>query len=56
MPPPADAPSALAMLIVMGATSNDVAKRRLKTYSGGMKRRVGIAQALLGDPQVVIVD
>ena len=34
----------------------DVAKRRLKTYSGGMKRRVGIAQALLGNPQVVIVD
>lgn len=34
----------------------DVARRKLKTYSGGMKRRVGIAQALLGDPQVVIVD
>jgi ABC-type multidrug transport system ATPase subunit len=35
---------------------NDVAHRQLKTYSGGMKRRVGIAQALLGDPQVLIVD
>lgn len=34
----------------------DVAHRRLKTYSGGMKRRVGIAQALLGDPRLVIVD
>lgn len=34
----------------------DVASRRLKTYSGGMKRRVGIAQALLGDPKLVIVD
>lgn len=32
------------------------AGRRLKTYSGGMKRRVGIAQALLGEPQLVIVD
>jgi ABC-2 type transport system ATP-binding protein len=34
----------------------DVAHRRLKTYSGGMKRRVGIAQALLGSPRLVIVD
>ena len=34
----------------------DAAHRRLKTYSGGMKRRVGIAQALLGDPRLIIVD
>jgi ABC-2 type transport system ATP-binding protein len=34
----------------------DVANRRLRTYSGGMKRRVGIAQALLNDPQLLIVD
>ncbi len=34
----------------------DVADRKLKTYSGGMKRRVGIAQALLGDPKLLIVD
>jgi len=34
----------------------EVADRRLKTYSGGMKRRVGIAQALLGEPQLIIVD
>jgi ABC-2 type transport system ATP-binding protein len=34
----------------------DAAHRRLKTYSGGMKRRVGIAQALLGDPGLIIVD
>ena len=34
----------------------DVAGRRLKTYSGGMKRRVGIAQALLGEPRLLIVD
>jgi ABC-2 type transport system ATP-binding protein len=32
------------------------ARRRLRTYSGGMKRRVGIAQALLGNPQLLIVD
>jgi ABC-type multidrug transport system ATPase subunit len=34
----------------------DVAKRRLRGYSGGMKRRVGVAQALLGDPKLLIVD
>ena len=34
----------------------DVASRKLKTFSGGMKRRVGIAQALLNDPRLVIVD
>ncbi|MEU7200472.1 ABC transporter ATP-binding protein [Streptomyces sp. NPDC045470] len=31
-------------------------KRPLGTYSGGMLRRVGIAQVLLGDPQVIVVD
>ena len=35
---------------------SDAAERRLKTYSGGMKRRIGIAQALLGDPKLLIVD
>jgi ABC-type multidrug transport system ATPase subunit len=34
----------------------DEANRRLKTYSGGMKRRMGIAQALLGKPKLLIVD
>jgi ABC-type multidrug transport system ATPase subunit len=34
----------------------EVADRRLKTCSGGMKRRVGIAQALLGNPSLLIVD
>jgi len=33
-----------------------VANRKLKTYSGGTKRRIGIAQALLNDPQLLIVD
>jgi ABC-type multidrug transport system ATPase subunit len=35
---------------------NPSKKRRLSTYSGGMRQRVGIACALLGDPQVIIVD
>jgi ABC-2 type transport system ATP-binding protein len=32
------------------------ARRKMRTFSGGMKRRVGIAQALLGSPQLLIVD
>lgn len=33
-----------------------VRNRRLKTFSGGMLRRVGVAQALLGSPRLIIVD
>lgn len=32
------------------------AGRKIKGYSGGMKRRVGIAQALVNDPKLLIVD
>ncbi|MFD5920962.1 ATP-binding cassette domain-containing protein [Kitasatospora sp. NPDC058201] len=41
----------LALVNLTGAV-----RRPLGAYSGGMLRRVGIAQALLGDPQVVVVD
>lgn len=34
----------------------DFSRRKIGQLSGGMKRRVGIAQALVGDPQVLIVD
>ncbi|MYC93730.1 MAG: ABC transporter ATP-binding protein [Caldilineaceae bacterium SB0661_bin_32] len=35
---------------------SDMAGRLIRTYSGGMKRRLGVAQALIGNPKVVIVD
>ena len=34
----------------------DVRKKALSTYSGGMKQRFGIAQALLANPKLIIVD
>ena len=34
----------------------DVAKQRVKTYSKGMRQRLGLAQALLGTPRVMLFD
>lgn len=34
----------------------DAANKKVRTFSGGMKRRIGIAQAIINDPKILILD
>lgn len=42
-------------LLILTNLTNDAGKK-VSTFSGGMKQRFGIAQALLGDPKLIIMD
>ncbi len=44
----------MEMLQLVGLES--ASKQKIKTFSGGMLRRLGIAQALLNDPEILILD
>ena len=48
--------SRVGEMLAMVSLSDTEAKSRLRNYSLGMKQRLGIAHALLGDPEVLILD
>ena len=42
--------------VLLQVEMQDFARRKIGQLSGGMRRRVGIAQALLGEPPILVVD
>lgn len=49
-------PAAIADTSLARFALTDAARRRVATYSGGMRRRLDIAMSLIGDPPVVFLD
>jgi ABC-2 type transport system ATP-binding protein len=46
----------LAQALLEQVNLTSAARRKVKSYSGGMRQRLGIAQAVAGNPKVIIVD
>src|SRR5699024_10689463 len=53
---PSDEASVRTGTLLKAVGLSDIGKKKIKTFSGGMKQRLGIAQAFLNDSAVLILD